>query len=471
MRTHHRFLILFLARKQKRWVDANGRVTACSGFCNRVFHACAFARWRGKRLVDLFANGKEFCEAQNFAVAFLEEKSSASGLRSGNALLLAMTLGATLGAWLVSGERADLRGVGLGNSIPVLLLLLLFGTICGAAAPDDASTGACPYYNYRAPSPQWGLKNCTWFKPWSCCHPREEAMLLSAIDDTSELIFHTTPQCQQLINFLGCWPCHPGQTRFFDSLQQRLTVCASFCTSMHSARRNAMWGAGRVDELFEDGLAFCAALRLDVQHEEMSEISEAAVSESQGADVVNEKSELSGGGGVAYAKGCLDVTDDMFIGDSWCHMPVDRRKSAASRAAAWPGCTLQLFCLALLTLMITGEGGAGAGTGAGAGAGAGAGGRARGRARTYRPAWMLCASVGLICFAVAVQGSPIATTTVEAWAAAMGHELSSIASSKLRAPDAQRIFDNANYTVTSMDGATRVAMLAGYSDLIPKYGV
>ena len=227
-----------------------------------------------------------------------------------------------------------------------------------------------------------------------------------------------------------------------------------------------MWGAGRVDELFEDGLALCAALRLDVQHEEMSEISEAAVSESQDADNVNEKSELSGGGGVA-SKGCLDVTDDMFIGDSWCHMPVDRRKSAASRAAAWPGCTLQLFCLALLTLMITGEGGAGAG----AGAGVGAGGRARGRARTYRPAWMLCASVGLICFVVAVQGLPIATTTVEAWAAAMGHELSSIASSKLRAPDAQCIFDNANYTVTSMDGATRVAMLAGNSDLIPKYGV
>jgi hypothetical protein len=65
--------------------------------------------------------------------------------------------------------------------------------------------------SYRAPTPQFGLTNCTWFKPSSCCLPREETLVVAAIDQTSELFFHTSPQCQQHMNFLGCWPCHPEQ--------------------------------------------------------------------------------------------------------------------------------------------------------------------------------------------------------------------------------------------------------------------
>lgn len=65
--------------------------------------------------------------------------------------------------------------------------------------------------SYRAPTPQFGLTNCTWFKPSSCCLPQEETLVAAAIDQTSELLFHTSPQCQQHMNFLGCWPCHPEQ--------------------------------------------------------------------------------------------------------------------------------------------------------------------------------------------------------------------------------------------------------------------
>ena len=43
-------------------------MTACLGFCNRVYYACQRASWRGTEIGDLFANGKALCEAQNFAV-------------------------------------------------------------------------------------------------------------------------------------------------------------------------------------------------------------------------------------------------------------------------------------------------------------------------------------------------------------------------------------------------------------------
>ena len=129
-------------------MDADGKVTACLGFCNRVYHTCIHARFRGERIGDLFANGSEFCEAQNFAVT---PHSSSNTLHPESGIIVALSM--AVGAWLVAGELPTSISFGItGNSFRMLLLLL--GAVCVATAPAGIQ-GSCPFFNYRAPTPQW----------------------------------------------------------------------------------------------------------------------------------------------------------------------------------------------------------------------------------------------------------------------------------------------------------------------------
>ena len=445
-RNHLDFLMCyFCSPLQKGWTDNNGKVTACLGFCNRVYYACQHASWRGTEIGDLFANGKALCEAQNFAVLAVgtdgfdfdsllnADKGSCFGITSElnqlvgaadsalrpGALVLALGVLGTL-FLTVTGDEKPLAGFNLSL---VLLMLSLLGMLQMGTAEVAVAAASCPYYNYRQVSAQWGLTNCSWFKPASCCLPGEEAALVASIDATSDLLYHTSIQCQQVMNFVGCWPCNPEQATFFDALQQRLTVCSRFCAHMFDSCKDSMWGGKKVGETFANGITFCTGLRFEVRD-----------------------------------SSCLDLPETVFIADKWCDIPVDPLKSAASRDAVPARGVRHIFLLTLaVTLYIL---------------------RGDGQHSSSRPesrqrrgtsctrtshgggsTQLLKVALGLLCTLIATHAAPIPESTVARWSAAIGNDLSSLASNALRASEAQRIYNNANYTVTDMDGDALVADL------------
>jgi len=272
-------------------------------------------------------------------------------------------------------------------------------------------------------------------------------MLASVIDATSEFLFHTSPQCQQFINFLGCWPCHPAQGDFFDPLQQRIHVCERFCGRMHDACKDAMWGSSQVASVFADGIAMCRGLRLDVTKDEVIE-------ESSTPAVAREH------------MGCLDMSETLFIGESWCDIPVDpvKASAAASRKSSLPSSTLQLWCLALLALFMLGDEPSADESLVKSTCNGSKSKRTTAwvpDASCSPPSMMLRAAI-LLCILAATHGSPISVQTVEAWATGIGEDLSSLASTKaLRGSAAQHIYNTANYTVMDMDAASRVTALRG----------
>ena len=95
----------------------------------------------------------------------------------------------------------------------------------------------CPYFNNRAPKPDWGLTNCTWHRPMSCCGVSEEARLVATFEEhlvTGELL-----GCQQQLNYLLCWPCDAGQQYYYDLEHNELSVCRSFCDDLYGACKSA----------------------------------------------------------------------------------------------------------------------------------------------------------------------------------------------------------------------------------------
>ena len=520
-------MCFFCSPKQGSWSDVNGRVTVCAGFCNRIYTACARARWRGKRLHDLYANGRAFCEAQNFVVKAVGTDGydaasltaadngecfgttsehnyavgAAASLRPNGAL--GAVLGAALGALLLAGGAADAlpslprlrRRRGGGGSMaaapPLLLLLVGLAMLRGAAAappPPPAGSGSgsgssspepfegsCPYFNYRSAAPQWGLRNCTWFKPSSCCLPSEEASLAAAVDALSQRMFHTSARCQQAMNFLGCWPCHPEQATFYDALHREVTLCPRLCDAMHAECKTAMWGGRKVAEAFADGRAFCAGLKLKV-------------APAAAAAAAAEAAPAAGAAAKALV-GCLDISPGMFMGKEWCDLPVDPLKSAATRGGGAPDAAAQLLWMVLLAVLALGQQGGAAATGISAvpaekdeaeeaeeaGQSEQGGHRrltascsASRRSAPSPPPSSSSSSaarravMGLLCTAVAAHGAavPMPALTVEGWAAAIGADLSALAhTSGLHATAAQRIYDGANYTRTDMGAAARVAAL------------
>jgi hypothetical protein len=465
-RNHLDYLMCFFCSPlQQGWVDTNGKVLACLGFCNRVFRSCKEAFWRGQRLNELFANGTALCEAQNFKVldlSFMWEMSgksekdfpggkfptqdgfdalSLAGANTGSCFGIttdhnqmvgdgrALRSNATLGmlaalfcSVLLSHSRL---GCGVGRWLLVCVLLMMLSKQCDAATMSSAAaqdtgavaglTGTCPFYNFRAPTPQWGLTNCTWFKPSSCCLPHEEKSLAAEIDRTSAILYDTSPQCQQALNFLGCWPCHPEQGSFYDALQQRLTVCERFCTHMHTSCMGAMWNGKPVQQAFSDSAAFCRGLKLDIGQCEANSSSPRAL------------------------KGCLDLTDNFFMADKWCELPVAADKSTAARVGAGP----QTLALALV-VMLSARGGVEDW------------GLARPRVWSSK---IIRVALCLICTASVAYGSPIPATTVEQWANAIGEDMIVLSKSAMQTTEAQRIYSNANYQVNQMNASARVVDL------------
>ena len=141
-------------------MDADGKVTACGDFCDRVYLACTDARWQGKRLGDLFADGKAFCEAQGFNVPAEDSNSLVSKAARQLQANSAMGLALVLGALLFSGTSIpNLRSVSFSTSASCFLVLA--ATAAAAGTDTLGINRSCPFYNLRAPTPQ-RLRFCTW---------------------------------------------------------------------------------------------------------------------------------------------------------------------------------------------------------------------------------------------------------------------------------------------------------------------
>ena len=50
-----------------------------------------------------------------------------------------------------------------------LVPIALLATLALGQTTAPTPVAHCPYFNNRAPKPDWGLTNCTWHRPMSCC--------------------------------------------------------------------------------------------------------------------------------------------------------------------------------------------------------------------------------------------------------------------------------------------------------------
>lgn len=116
----------------------------------------------------------------------------------------------------------------------------------------------CSFFSNRAPSPQPGLTNCTWFKEYSCCRDNEVRLIFSQVRP----LIGASTECTNFINVLMCYVCSPLQHAFYKS--ERLHVCLSYCDRMYQACATALMKGIPVSELYTDGRAFCLSRRFEI---------------------------------------------------------------------------------------------------------------------------------------------------------------------------------------------------------------
>jgi hypothetical protein len=44
------------------------QVSICSSFCNKIYENCKSAEYKNTTIQDIYKNGREFCEAQDFRI-------------------------------------------------------------------------------------------------------------------------------------------------------------------------------------------------------------------------------------------------------------------------------------------------------------------------------------------------------------------------------------------------------------------
>ena len=87
----------FCSPQQNIWYTA-GRVQMCSSFCSDTYNECEDALFNGTKVGTLYADGKSFCEAQNFVSVsstsrcfdFDEEAFDGAGRATSSLVLLAI---------------------------------------------------------------------------------------------------------------------------------------------------------------------------------------------------------------------------------------------------------------------------------------------------------------------------------------------------------------------------------------------
>jgi len=116
----------------------------------------------------------------------------------------------------------------------------------------------CSFFNNRAPNAQPGLKNCTWFRPNSCCQQQE----IEATFGRVKPLKGASMQCQLYTNYLMCYICAPGQNAFYQN--EQLTVCESFCNKLYDACKTATMKGDMISDLYHNGEEFCRRRRFKV---------------------------------------------------------------------------------------------------------------------------------------------------------------------------------------------------------------
>ena len=169
----------------------------------------------------MFRDGIEFCEAQNFAVMddgdyrWPTQGARCFGSDSDPEVMPWRFEFRRLTEVEAPGVVAEAVGVvaksaaALAFPSRALVPIALLATLALGQTTAPTPVAHCPYFNNRAPKPDWGLTNCTWHRPMSCCGVSEEARLVATFEEhlvTGELL-----GCQQQLNYLLCWPCDAGQ--------------------------------------------------------------------------------------------------------------------------------------------------------------------------------------------------------------------------------------------------------------------
>ena len=146
---------------------------------------------------------------------------------------------------------------------PAILVVILAAV--GPAAQAGEDENYCPYFKNRAPSPQFNLKNCTWYKESACCLRKELDMILSGVQP----LVGASQECQRQTNYLMCYVCAPDQNTFYKD--ERLTVCDEFCQNWYSACSKASLKGSPIGIQFRTGAEFCEARKFLVAEKSSGE--------------------------------------------------------------------------------------------------------------------------------------------------------------------------------------------------------
>lgn len=137
----------------------------------------------------------------------------------------------------------------------LFFFLIIFLRRIGGTGATGADVEYCSFFNNRAPQAQPGLRNCSWFKDYSCCQQQEIEATFGGVKPLKG----ASPRCQRFINYLMCYICAPNQNLFYQ--KERLTVCRRFCDSLYDACQAAILKGNRIVELYPSGREFCISRR------------------------------------------------------------------------------------------------------------------------------------------------------------------------------------------------------------------
>ena len=419
----------FCAWDQANWYDAGaaasgGRaVTVCASLCHRVFHYCQGAYFRGQVVGWFFRDGIEFCEAQNFAVMddgdyrWPTQGARCFGSDSDPEVMPWRFEFRRLTEVEAPGVVAEAVGVvaksasaaaALAFPSRALVPIALLATLALGQTTVPTPVAHCPYFNNRAPKPDWGLTNCTWHRPMSCCGVSEEARLVATFEEhlvTGELL-----GCQQQLNYLLCWPCDAGQQYYYDLEHNELSVCRSFCDDLYSACKSAGFKGATLETYVSDGTEFCELLRAKV---------------------------------VSGEDNCLRVFDGGCTAPDWRFLPKTGPWRAGGRGDGPNGAAGLAPCWGLLGII-------GLAFALGGSSPTNKGKRAK---KNRKKSLVLLATL-----APARAATPDAT--VLRWAANVGEELRNASRDVLLRDELQDLYDEASYSYTEYDGTEEALKLA-----------
>ena len=116
------------------------------------------------------------------------------------------------------------RGVCAGAGVRVVVSLCAVA-VAAAEAVATPNGGQCPLIDTaRWPSPNWGLRNCSFFRPRACCTAHEVQLAMGPSMQQASLTMEGVDvdpewqhlQCRNHLDYLMCHFCSPLQSGWVD---------------------------------------------------------------------------------------------------------------------------------------------------------------------------------------------------------------------------------------------------------------